>query len=368
MLCRELGGKGSRVKPISGQVLLARQMLTSIEQTVSHNFSPRFSMKVLYRLLLPLLLPLTLFADSSLPEEAAKLIESLDLKKHVEGGYYRQTFKANHRETMDTEVGPRTTLTSIYYLLTRESPIGHFHLNQSDIVHYFHAGDPLKYYLIHPDGSLETLILGPDPAEGHQLQMTVRGGIWKASEIIPDGEEGEGYSLIGEAVSPGFEYRDMTLGNRDWLTRQFPEHADLFQRMSYETAKQELDIVQLEKQPWYEAEDRAVAREIASPRNSRLTQISIADIKIPPGVTVKEHYHKKMEEVYFIVEGSGIVSVNGIQKEVRVGDAVVIMPYERHTITNASDSQMLRLHVTCSPPWSPERLHFDIGAISEESP
>lgn len=325
-------------------------------------------MKFLCRILFLFSFLPALFADSSLPEEAAKLIESLNLKKHVEGGYYRQTFKAEHRDSIDTEVGPRTTLTSIYYLLTRESPIGHFHLNQSDIVHYFHAGDPLKYYLIYPDGTLETLILGPDPVQGHHLQMTVRGGIWKASEIAPGTEKGNGYSLIGEAVAPGFEYRDMTLGNRDWLTRQFPKHADLLKRMSYETPKQELDIVQLEKQTWYEAEDRAVAREIASPRNSRLTQISIADIKIPPGVSIKEHYHKEMEEVYFIVEGSGIVSMNGVDKEVGVGDAVVIMPYERHTITNASDSQMLRLHVTCSPPWSPERLYFDIGAVSEESP
>lgn len=89
-------------------------------------------------------LPVFMVGDT-LPKEAVALIESLELKEHVEGGYYRQTFKADHRPSMDTEVGPRSTLTSIYYLLTRESPIGHFHRNRSDIVHYFHAGDPLIF-------------------------------------------------------------------------------------------------------------------------------------------------------------------------------------------------------------------------------
>lgn len=53
--------------------------------------------------------------------------------------------------------------------------------------------------------------MGPNPTRGHLLQMSVRGGIWKASEIAEVEGEARGFSLIGEAVAPGFEYRDMTL-------------------------------------------------------------------------------------------------------------------------------------------------------------
>jgi predicted cupin superfamily sugar epimerase len=74
-------------------------------------------------------------------------------------------------------------MTSIYYLLTREGPIGHFHRNRSDIVHYFQLGDPIEYTLIHPDGALETVTMGPDPRRGQVLQLTVPGGIWKASRL-----------------------------------------------------------------------------------------------------------------------------------------------------------------------------------------
>lgn len=67
-----------------------------------------------------------------------------------------------------------------------------------------------------------------------------------------------------------------------------------------------LQVITLDEQPWYEAEDRAIAREIASPRNSKLRSMSIAEIKIPAGVTIVPHHHV-MEEVYYIVEGEGIM-------------------------------------------------------------
>lgn len=161
---------------------------------------------------------------------AQDLVDLLDLEAHVEGGYFRQTFKASHRPQITTELGKRHTMTSIYYLLTKASPIGHFHMNQSDIMHYFHMGDPITYYMLNTNGSLQTTILGPDPTKGHQMQMMVKGGTWKASKTSTDGMYG--YGLIGEAVAPGFEYSDMQLGKTAMLLKQFPEHKILIEEMS----------------------------------------------------------------------------------------------------------------------------------------
>jgi predicted cupin superfamily sugar epimerase len=158
-----------------------------------------------------------------------ELVEQLGLEAHVEGGYFRRTFQADHRDRIDTAHGPRYTMTSIYYLLTRDSPVGHWHLNRSDILHFFHLGAPVTYYLIHPDGRLEIVVLGPDPGAGHQLQLAVRGGTWKASRL-GDGD----YGLISEAVAPGFEYEDMTLGKRDSLLDLFPQHAGVIEAFARE--------------------------------------------------------------------------------------------------------------------------------------
>ena len=103
-------------------------------------------------------------------------------------------------------------MTSIFYLLTAEGPIGHFHRNESDIVHYFHLGDPIEYFLIHPDGRLETVLMGPDPTRGQRLQLTVHGGIWKASRLT---QGKAGYGLI----------------------KRFPEHADWIRLLSREEAQ-----------------------------------------------------------------------------------------------------------------------------------
>jgi mannose-6-phosphate isomerase-like protein (cupin superfamily) len=124
-----------------------------------------------------------------------------------------------------------------------------------------------------------------------------------------------------------------------------------------------LQVVTLSEQPWYEAEDRAVAREIASPRNSKLKSMSIADIIIPAGVAVVPHHHV-MEEVYYIVEGEGIMMVEDEEVLVKAGQSVIISPHQWHNIRNHTD-QPLRLIVTCAPAWAPELLEFDRATIPE---
>lgn len=119
-----------------------------------------------------------------------------------------------------------------------------------------------------------------------------------------------------------------------------------------------LGVVNIETQKWYTAEDKAVAREFISPRNSRAQKLSIADIIIPAGVEVVEHHHI-MEEVYYVVDGEGIMKINGVEQLMKKGDSVVILPNERHSIKNPSKNKELRLIVTCTPAWSPELLIFD---------
>ncbi len=128
---------------------------------------------------------------------------------------------------------------------------------------------------------------------------------------------------------------------------------------NHHTSKNDnIQVVKLDDQPWYEADDKAVAREIASPRNSRAEELSIADIIIPAGVKVKPHYHKVIEEIYFVSGGSGIMWLDGKEKKVVKGDAIVIRPGERHSIHNNTNEE-LRLIVTCTTAWTPDCLIFD---------
>ncbi len=145
-------------------------------------------------------------------------IERLSLVEHVEGGYFAETYRAIETIPTAREGSDRSTMTSIYYLLTDDRPIDHLHQNQSDIVHYFHAGSPITYLLIAPDGTLSRVKLGLDLTQGETPQLCVPGGYWKAAVL----EAGE-YGLIGEAVAPGFDYRDMTIAKAAEIKALFPD-------------------------------------------------------------------------------------------------------------------------------------------------
>ena len=146
-----------------------------------------------------------------------QLIEKLSLEPHIEGGYFSRTYRSDLTTSVTYDTMPRCLLSSIYYMLTDDSPIGFLHKNKSDIIHFFHGGSPLTYILITPDGKLDKKILGTDLDNGQQLQLIVRGGYWKATELAAGS-----FGLVSEAVSPGFEYEDMELAEGIVIKKLFP--------------------------------------------------------------------------------------------------------------------------------------------------
>jgi hypothetical protein len=148
-----------------------------------------------------------------------EIIARLNLVEHREGGYFAETYRAELEIPTERSGNLRNMCTSIYYLLTSDRPFEHFHKNQSDIIHYFHTGSPITYLIIHPEGILERVKLGNNLADGEQLQLLVKGGCWKAA-FLATGE----YGLLGEAVAPGFDYRDMEIADES-LLEKFPHLA-----------------------------------------------------------------------------------------------------------------------------------------------
>ncbi|MFK5895249.1 MAG: cupin domain-containing protein [Pseudomonadota bacterium] len=153
-----------------------------------------------------------------------EIIQKLNLTSHIEGGYFRRTYTSEQQ--FDLGSSKRALLSSIYYLLTDDSPIGHLHKNQSDIMHYFHSGSPIKFTLISPQGDLQQVIVGQALQCSQQLQLLVPGGYWKASELL----EGE-YALISEAVFPGFDYDDMQMASHQQIHNEIPEHYSALQHL-----------------------------------------------------------------------------------------------------------------------------------------
>ncbi len=60
--------------------------------------------------------------------------------------------------------------------------------------------------------------LGKNIEDGEILQHTVMKNRWFASCVANDTD----FSLVGCTVSPGFDFRDFELGNRESLLKTYP--------------------------------------------------------------------------------------------------------------------------------------------------
>ena len=119
-----------------------------------------------------------------------------------------------------------------------------------------------------------------------------------------------------------------------------------------------MEIVKLSDQPWYEAPDRAVARQIVAPGNSRCTTHSFAQIRVPAGVEIRAHRHRRSEEVYHVVSGQGLMTLDGEESLLSPGETVVIRVGQRHKISALPDTD-LEMLVMCVPAWEETDQIFD---------
>jgi hypothetical protein len=162
---------------------------------------------------------------------AQEWIETLGLKPHPEGGFYRETYRSNRL------LGGKTPVSTAIYFLLRKGDISAFHRIGSDELWHLYAVTPLtrlRVWRLTPEGSLGTFLLGTEPARNEVFQDFVPAGDWFASEVeVLDGSDEESaYALVGCTVSPGFLFADFELADGAVLARKWPEHAELVRRLS----------------------------------------------------------------------------------------------------------------------------------------
>ena len=66
--------------------------------------------------------------------------------------------------------------------------------------------------------------MGSDLTAGHKLQLLVPGGTWLSTALVIDGVMNCDFGLVSEAVTPSFEYHQMTMATEEIIHSSFPEH------------------------------------------------------------------------------------------------------------------------------------------------
>lgn len=157
-------------------------------------------------------------------------ISKLGLAKHPEGGYFKEKYRAEGKisaKSLAQFTGDRNYCTSIYFLLTSDE-FSAFHKIKSDELWYFHAGTAIEIYRIDEQGHLSSIKLGSNLENEEHFQALVPANVWFASRVIAK----ESYALVSCTVSPGFDFEDFELAEKDTLISAFPKHKEIITELT----------------------------------------------------------------------------------------------------------------------------------------
>ena len=149
-----------------------------------------------------------------MPETASYYVDTLHLKPHPEGGFYREIYRS-------------ASSTAIYFLLEGDR-FSAFHRIPSDELWHFYSGHPLIVHVIDPTGQYSEILLGSDPTQDEVFQAMVPAGHWFAASL----KNPDTFALVGCTVAPPFEFATFEIAARRELAAEFPQHRNVIESLT----------------------------------------------------------------------------------------------------------------------------------------
>jgi predicted cupin superfamily sugar epimerase len=160
-----------------------------------------------------------------------QLINKLNLEKHPEGGYFRETYRSQisiPQSSLPSGFHSNRSLsTCIYFMLTSDE-FSAFHKVNQDEAWHFYLGHPITLHMISPEGDYSKINIGNDFTADETPQFIVPAHYWFAAEV----EDNNAFALVGCTVAPGFDFEDFELAEGQQLQNEFPEHSEVIHRLT----------------------------------------------------------------------------------------------------------------------------------------
>jgi len=90
----------------------------------------------------------------------------------------------------------------------------------------------------------------------------------------------------------------------------------------------------------------ALSKALVGPDNSRSRLMDFRISRYAPNAYVQEHVHKIQEQVYYVLEGEGLLTLNEAKHLMRPHDYVYVPPGVHHSFTNTGTAGLVFLVVT----------------------
>lgn len=97
--------------------------------------------------------------------------------------------------------------------------------------------------------------------------------------------------------------------------------------------------------------DGSTVRELIRPESQGSRNLSVAEAVLTPGQRTLGHVHGQSEEVYYGLEGHGLLNLGARQVEITPGLAVLIPPGCEHSLLCVGP-EPLRILCLCAPPYA----------------
>jgi uncharacterized protein len=112
--------------------------------------------------------------------------------------------------------------TALYFMVTPEAPVK-LHRIKNDQLYHYYLGDPIEVLMLHPNGSSELVIVGPNIPGGQLVQLFIPGDTFHTARITGNRR----WFLGGSTEWPGVVVRDddVELGDVAELAAKYPEAA-----------------------------------------------------------------------------------------------------------------------------------------------
>lgn len=117
-----------------------------------------------------------------------------------------------------------------------------------------------------------------------------------------------------------------------------------------------MDVQSHHQQTPFTTKDGSTIRSLLDRTNAPVVQQSLAEATLPAGGRTERHYHAISEEIYYLLEGTGEMEINGEVREVTVGDVILIPAGAWHQI---EAMEPLRFLCCCAPPYSHDDTYFE---------
>jgi mannose-6-phosphate isomerase-like protein (cupin superfamily) len=99
--------------------------------------------------------------------------------------------------------------------------------------------------------------------------------------------------------------------------------------------------------------DNIISYLLVSKRTCGAEKLAITIVEMEPGGFQHTHFHEP-EQIYYILEGRGIMSVDGEEHSVQAGDCIFFPPFAKHGLRNTGGT-VLRYLSAASPSFTIEQ-------------